>query len=457
MSLVLSALGSSGVENRLQRSGSRYRGGNYRSDRPKVSIVISVPKKGTGAEEALKDEIRFIDRLKHPHISRITASVKDKSDYYEVCLSTHIEGQTLRDFIDCKAAESAVIAEDKIWALLAQLLDAAAACQRLSRPHMNITPSNIYISDLYYVKIGRPLLTSERREASTWSSDAMPYRSLEFISGASFTAASDVWSIGCIVYELCTLTPLFTARSVNDMLQDLQEISRLEFIPGYSADLFLLLTQMLAIDEKTRISASEALKHPRIRHSVGQFRYNIETELSELTIEDLPELFSGDGMQKSGINCARKQEGGVSQPHEPSIRRDPLPCKTQVNASAAAVKGAIRNLAISRLSMSLQECVKIAETKGAEKFEPTIVEDKSFKRVVRKTNNKESYSPVSPSNLPDLPNLIMSPGESAIVDSLSILLQPCDHIMTTTEYVRILDLRNCPVCKGKVKNIEFID
>lgn len=93
MSLVLSALGSSGTENRLQRSGSRHRGLSYKSDRLKVSLVLSVPKTGPSAEETLKEDIRFIDRLKHPHISRITAAVKDKSDYYEVCLSTHIEGK----------------------------------------------------------------------------------------------------------------------------------------------------------------------------------------------------------------------------------------------------------------------------------------------------------------------------------------------------------------------------
>lgn len=447
MSLVLSALGSSGTENRLQRSGSRHRGLGYKSDRPKVSLVLSIPKTGPGTEEALKDDIRFIDRLRHPHISRITALLRDKSDYYEVCLSTHIEGQTLRDIIDSKAADSAVIAEDKIWALLAQLLDAVAACQRLSRSHLNITPSNIYVSDLYYVKLGRPLLTSERKQASTWSSDAMPYRSLEFINGTSFTTASDVWSIGCIVYELCTLTPLFTARSISDMLRDLQEISRLEFIPGYSADLFLLLTQMLAVDEAARISASEALRHPRIRHSVGQFRYNIETELSELTIEDLPDLFTEKKMHKSGASQIRKQEGGVSHTYESSIRKDPLSYKTQINASATAVKGAIRNLAISRLSMSLQECVKMAENKNTEPFESTNEED----QTARPVRNRESNSPLSP------PDLIMSPGESAIIDSLGILLRPCDHLMTTTEYVRLVDLRRCPVCEGRVKSIEFVD
>lgn len=444
MSLVLSALGSSGAEYRLQRSGSRYKGLNYRSDRPKVSIILSVPKKGSSTEDILKDDVRFMHRLKHPHISRITATVKDKLEYYEVCLSTHVEGQTLRDLIDCKAADSAVIPEDKIWALLAQLLDAAAACQRLSRAHMNITPSNIYISDLYYLKLGRPLLTSERSEASTWSSDAMPYRSLEFISSATFTAAADIWSIGCIVYELCTLTPLFTACSVNDMLQDLQEISRLEFIPGYSADLFLLLTQMLAINEATRISASEALKHPRIRHSVGQFRYNIETELSELTIDDLPELFTDNKIQKSGTNHIRKQDGDVSQVQNSSVRKSSVssvPCKTQINTSAAAVKGAIRNLAISKLSMSLQECVKMAETRDIE-------------QPIKTHKHVESCVPVSSLGLPDL---IMSPGESALVDSLKLFLQPCDHIIAITEHVRISDLRNCPVCKDKVTRIEFIE
>ena len=40
------------------------------------------------------------------------------------------------------------------------------------------------------------------------------YMSPEVWSEQPYNAKSDVWSLGCILYELCTLTPPFSGRNI---------------------------------------------------------------------------------------------------------------------------------------------------------------------------------------------------------------------------------------------------
>jgi len=45
------------------------------------------------------------------------------------------------------------------------------------------------------------------------------YRAPEVILGISYTTAIDMWSVGCIIYELFTGFPLFAGENENQQLQ----------------------------------------------------------------------------------------------------------------------------------------------------------------------------------------------------------------------------------------------
>ena len=45
------------------------------------------------------------------------------------------------------------------------------------------------------------------------------YRAPEIVLGVAYDHAVDMWSLGCILYELITGTPLFPARDENELLE----------------------------------------------------------------------------------------------------------------------------------------------------------------------------------------------------------------------------------------------
>ena len=74
----------------------------------------------------------------------------------------------------------------------------------------------------------------------------------EICQSKPYTYTSDVWSLGCILYELCTLKHAFSAENllglVFKIVQDKQDP-----VPDiYSADMRNLVSLLLNKDEKKR-------------------------------------------------------------------------------------------------------------------------------------------------------------------------------------------------------------
>lgn len=101
------------------------------------------------------------------------------------------------------------------------------------------------------------------------------YMSPEVCESKPYSYSSDVWALGCILYELCTLKHAFMSENllglVFKIVQDKQEP-----IPDmYSADLRELINLMLDKDEKQRPSVIDILRMDFMREHMREF---VETQ-----------------------------------------------------------------------------------------------------------------------------------------------------------------------------------
>jgi len=70
----------------------------------------------------------------------------------------------------------------------------------------------------------------------------------EQLTGADYDGKSDVWSLGCILYELCALRPPFHADSHLELVSKVTA-GKLQRIPAvYSSDLFALISTLLQVN-----------------------------------------------------------------------------------------------------------------------------------------------------------------------------------------------------------------
>jgi cell division cycle 2-like protein len=156
-----------------------------------------------------------------------------------------------------------------------QLLGAAAKLHAAGLIHRNMTPDNILVGPDGALKVcGFGCAIPARcvrklcPEKPAWT---LQYCAVEQLMGWwPYGPKVDVWALGCVMAELLTGEPLFTATTEEEMIEQAEEVHD-EFNMGVECafedtmDLSLagreVLAGLLAFDSNDRLTAADALKH----------------------------------------------------------------------------------------------------------------------------------------------------------------------------------------------------
>jgi NIMA (never in mitosis gene a)-related kinase 2 len=178
--------------------------------------------------------------------------------------------------------------EEFVWRILSQLVTALYRCHYGVDPpepgsdfarqkdtrikakdmilHRDLKPENIFLGADQAVKLGDfglSKLMQSHDFASTYVGTPF-YMSPEICASERYTLLSDIWSVGCIIYELCTHNPPFNA---NSHLQLIQRIRKGDFAPipsVYSKDLSNVISQCLKVNPNNRPDTASLLTVPYI-------------------------------------------------------------------------------------------------------------------------------------------------------------------------------------------------
>jgi serine/threonine-protein kinase ULK4 len=86
------------------------------------------------------------------------------------------------------------------------------------------------------------------------------YMAPELFDGHDHSFASDLWALGCVLYELACGNPPFPASNAAD-IPYLIKMTELQKLEGYSGQFNDLLTKLLCKDREKRCSWAELLAH----------------------------------------------------------------------------------------------------------------------------------------------------------------------------------------------------
>lgn len=163
-----------------------------------TKVAIKVPHKQSTELFKLLKEPRLQAALNHPNIVRMIAAEKEDNIFFMVM--EYIKGKTLEKILNTEK----IIVCDKAIDIIIQIADATEHAHSNKIVHRDIRPSNIIFSEddgkIKITDFGTSVWLNNVPYAST-RIGSPPYMAPEqFLGKASFR--SDIYSIGCIFYEM---------------------------------------------------------------------------------------------------------------------------------------------------------------------------------------------------------------------------------------------------------------
>jgi len=213
-------------------------------------------------KQLLVSEVNILRELRNPFIVRYYDRIVDKQSTRLYIVMEHCSGGDLGKVIKQCKRERRNIDEALIWRILAQSILALKDCHRNEEDgkckpilHRDIKPANILLDSEKNIKIGDFGLAKELSSASKLATTNVGtpfYMSPEIICEKQYDERSDIWSLGCLIYELCALRPPFDATNQITLSKKITA-GAFERIPRkYSDDLFYAIRCMLQVDRRKR-------------------------------------------------------------------------------------------------------------------------------------------------------------------------------------------------------------
>jgi len=154
--------------------------------------------------------------------------------------------------------------------------------------HRDLKPSNILITDRYNLKIcdfntSKILKIPEFKEKNLHTQIGTPfYMSPECVDNRKYNFKTDIWSIGCILYELMELEIAFNCNHIGRLLIKIHSGKHNKFNKAlfYTRDLRQIVKKCVNKDENKRPNTLQLIEFPIFANS--PFTRHINTEELEI-------------------------------------------------------------------------------------------------------------------------------------------------------------------------------
>lgn len=207
------------------------------------------------ARDKCLKEVRLLQSLDHPNVIRYLDSFITDNDLV-IVFEWAAAGDLKRQLR--KAQERGVGFEERvIWKYFSQICDAIHHMHDRRIMHRDLKPANIFLTLDGTVKVGDLGLSRELSEHTIQAHSKVGtplYMSPEVLRGDGYDFKSDVWSLGCLLYELAMLKSPFKSEGLNLYLL-FQKISQGDYQPlpeNYSEELRKLAYSMISTKPEDR-------------------------------------------------------------------------------------------------------------------------------------------------------------------------------------------------------------
>ncbi|XP_063458499.1 serine/threonine-protein kinase Nek4 isoform X12 [Pan paniscus] len=235
---------------------------------------------------AAEQEAQLLSQLKHPNIVTYKESWEGGDGLLYIVMGFCEGGDLYRKL---KEQKGQLLPENQVVEWFVQI---AMALQYLHEKHIlhrDLKTQNVFLTRTNIIKVGdlgiARVLENHCDMASTLIGTPY-YMSPELFSNKPYNYKSDVWALGCCVYEMATLKHAFNAKDMNSLVYRIIE-GKLPPMPrDYSPELAELIRTMLSKRPEERPSVRSILRQPYIKRQISFFLEATKIKTSKNNIKN---------------------------------------------------------------------------------------------------------------------------------------------------------------------------
>ncbi|HST96040.1 MAG TPA: Stk1 family PASTA domain-containing Ser/Thr kinase [Geodermatophilus sp.] len=242
-----------------------------------VKVLRSDLARDPSFQVRFRREAQAAASLNHPAIVAVydTGEDRNSSGATPYIVMEYVEGDTLRDVL----RREGVLSPERAMNFAADICNALDFSHRNGIVHRDVKPGNVMVTPQGTVKVmdfGIARAVSD--SAATMTSTAAVIGTAQYLSpeqarGESVDARSDVYSVGCLLYELVTGAPPFTGDSpVSVAYQHVREDPKLpsSVNPAIPPELDAILLKALSKNPANRYQSAADMRNDLLRALAGQ-------------------------------------------------------------------------------------------------------------------------------------------------------------------------------------------
>lgn len=330
-------------------SGVVYLGYHYKT-RDKVAIKRVDISNLNQKMAKLWNEIQIMKGLNHPNVIKLYDVHLDIKNEYLYLVMEYCDGSDLSDFIN-----DYILDLSQTHHYMKQIKDGLHYLRRKGVVHRDLKPHNMLLSQdkIKIADFGLSIMNNQYGHLMQTMCGSPLYMSPEIIEHQKYTAKSDLWSIGIIMYQLIYREhPYQNCRNFAELTQKVknEEISYPDQ-PSLDALTQDLLRSLLTKNPHDRITWEDFFHHVWFRHSPPHQKSNL-LELSNNDLFNFGLQNSDNGKLFNSLEMSDSEISDEIINLSPDVKNELTRSCINPDSSAKEMKTVSKQLPINKLNLS---------------------------------------------------------------------------------------------------------
>lgn len=220
------------------------------------------------------NEIRILCSINHPNIVGYKEAFIE-NDGHDLCVVMEfVGGGDLSEKIANRRKNNSLLNENTIWKYMIQILNGLRALHDIKIIHRDIKSANIFLTDNHEtVKLGDLNVAKVAKDDLAQTQIGTPYYlAPEIWQNEVYDYRCDVFSLGCVLFEMAALEVPFKANSIHELFGKITKGEVPSIPQKYSSLLFNCIKAFLKKKPEERPYVHQILQTPKIMQKAKQLK-----------------------------------------------------------------------------------------------------------------------------------------------------------------------------------------